>query len=124
MLKSKKVALASVITIFLLGLILGIVADRYLLLRYFHSGHKRGQIDLVQMFKKELNLTVEQQEKLKELLAELREEHEKIRKSTKPDYKRINREFREKFSKVLDEEQKKKFNELNERFDKRRKRRN
>ena len=122
MLKTKKVALASIITIFLLGMVLGILADRYIILRYFKNGHRRGQMNLVQMFNKELNLNVEQQAKLKELLAELREKHENIRKSSRPEYKKITQEFREKFSQVLNDEQRKKFNEINEKFDKRRER--
>ncbi len=122
MLKSKKIALASIITIFLLGFVLGIVADRYVLFRFFHDGHRHGQNNLVQIFNKELNLTVEQQEKLKELLKELREKHGIIRKSVGPEYKRITKEFEDKFSQILDETQKKKFKEINEEFREKRKR--
>jgi len=121
MLKSKKIALASIITIFLLGLVIGIGADRYVLLRLSHDRHRHGRNNLVQMFNKELNLTIEQQEKLKELLKELRENHDKIRQSNRPEYKRITKEFEDKFSRILDVSQKKKFNEINERFRKKRK---
>ncbi|MBN2410451.1 hypothetical protein JXQ31_02090 [candidate division KSB1 bacterium] len=122
MLKSKRIALASIIIIFLSGLVLGIISDRYILCLLPHDDHRRGGKSLVTIFTEELKLTAEQQEKLKELLKELRENHDKIRKSVEPEYRRLRKQFDDDFSQILDEIQKKKFIEFNNRIREKRKR--
>ncbi len=119
MLHSKRMALASLITIFLLGIVLGIAGERYVFRHWKQTRHPRGNDFMIKDFTQKLNLTAEQQAQLKALLKEIREKYEQVRNSMDPEFERISLEFREKFAQTLNEQQKTIFEQMNKEFDSR-----
>jgi len=121
---SKKFAIISLIAVFILGLSAGIVTDRVLFKnnpRQYHKKYPYYKKGLLGTFTKELDLTPAQQDTLKALLQWIKQEHKRIRQTMSDDFKNIRKKFREDFAKVLNEEQKMKFNKFNERYDRMRK---
>jgi len=119
MLKSKRMALASLVIIFLLGIILGVAGERYIFRHWHPQRHGRGDDFMIKDFTQKLNLTVDQQQQLKVLLGEIREKYEQARASMKPEFEKISQEFRDKFAQILDEKQKPIFDQMNKEFDSR-----
>ena len=121
---SKKVAGISILAIFILGFVFGFAANRF----FFGNderhprSNKHYRPNTVEKFTKELDLTGEQQEHLIKLLDKVKKQHSEIRKATHPEYERVRNEFREAFLEILTDEQKLKFLEFDERYNKRRKR--
>ena len=117
MLKSKKIAIVSFLTVFLFGLFCGITADRLLLCKIKHKRPKGGDSHLVQKFSTELNLTPSQKEELIRLLKNVRDKHAQIRNSNQPKYESIRIEFQQEFAKILNSDQQLLFEKSNQRFD-------
>ena len=115
---SKRVAILSLVSILILGFALGLLTEHFVLHSgKFHKQPKKSREErLITILTKELELTEEQQQHLKALLQELKEKHDKINKSIRPDHQRVRQEFNEAFSKILTPEQVEKFDAFNKRL--------
>jgi Spy/CpxP family protein refolding chaperone len=115
---SKRVAILSLVSILILGFALGLLTEHFVL----HSGKihrppkKSRDERLITTLTKELELTEEQQQQLKTLLQELKEKHDTINRSTRPEHQRVRQEFNEAFSKILTPEQAEKYEAFNKRL--------
>lgn len=113
MLSSKKFALLSIITTFLVGVALGVVVERFV----FDTHHKYDKRDdpnehIMQKFTTELSLTPAQQDTLAMLLDDIKEKHRALRKERHKEYERIRKEFEQEFSSILDERQAARYEEM------------
>ena len=115
---SKRVAILSLISIFILGFALGLLTEHFVLHRgKEHEPPKQSRESrYISALTEELELTEEQQQQLQMLLEELKEKHDKINKSTKPDHRKVREEFNAAFIKILTPEQAKKFEAFNKRL--------
>ena len=123
MIKSKKLALASFLTVFLIGLVLGIILER-LVLDNSHSKRRRHDPGdfIFKKFTERLSLEEEQKVELKALLADIKEKHRGLRKENRTHYKAFQEEFNADFRKILTEQQIVLFDELLKEFEKKRSR--
>ena len=121
MIRSKKLALVSFLTIFLAGLVLGVVLERLVIDK---CQAKRQPSDpgefLFQKFTTELSLDETQKLELRKLLADIKEKHRHIRKENRTQYKIIQEEFNTDFRKILSEEQLILFDQLVQEFEEKR----
>jgi uncharacterized protein HemX len=103
---SKTLGILSLVAVFLIGAVLGIVLG-YLFEKPDHHHHNKE--DMVAKFKKDLDLNAEQEKVLLNLLDELKQKYAALRKKHRPEYKAIQKEFRTSFKQILTPEQQKKF---------------
>jgi Spy/CpxP family protein refolding chaperone len=118
---SKRIAITLLVATFLLGLLFG-----YLMNGWLNPGHKHDRKhptteETIALFTKELQLTQDQQEKLRGLLEELQNSLNALRRQRISDYIKARTEFETNFSEHLSDEQKKKFKEFNKKYKKRKK---
>ena len=115
--KSKKLAVISLIAVFLLGLALGFASNRIFspCKGKDRRSHRDHTTRLMVKLKSELDLTEEQNAQLRKHLDELKEKVAQIRKESRPQYERVNEEFKKEFLKTLTEEQKEKFSQMDNR---------
>jgi Spy/CpxP family protein refolding chaperone len=113
---SKSQAIISLTGIFLLGIALGFVLDSFVL---HHDDQKPKPPNLVEIFTKELELTLEQKTKLEELLNNLKKDHEAIRSETHTRFGSVRDEFDRQFMQILTPAQQEKFKKMKEEFEKR-----
>jgi hypothetical protein len=107
---SKRAAVLSLSIVLILGILIGIVLDRYLLMDIFRPPFVgRHHADFVGHVTKELQLNEQQQAQLKVLLEEVKKSHEELREKIGPSSKKVREEFHDKFKKILTEEQQTKF---------------
>jgi hypothetical protein len=113
---SKRAAAISLSVVFILGLLAGLVVDRYFFSDHMPPGFdKRHRPDFVERLTKDLNLTADQQAQLKTLLGELKTRHDKIREAVGPQYRQVREDFHASFKKILTKEQQDKFDEFTNR---------
>lgn len=110
---SKRAAAISLSVVFVLGLLAGLVVDRYFLSDQMPPGFaKRHRPDFVERLTKDLDLTADQQAQLKTLLGELKSKHDKIRETVGPQYRQVREDFHSSFKTILTKDQQKKFDEF------------
>lgn len=119
--QSKKMALVSFLAIFLFGLAVGVVVDRYV----FENSHKPERRHdpsdfLFHKFSDNLSLDENQKLELKRLLEEIKEKHRAIRKSDRGRYNEIKKEFDDDFRKILTPDQVTKYNQMVKEFEEKR----
>lgn len=126
MMASKKMAVLSLLTFFLLGTGFGLLLDRSVLRpgppKFKDKGgpHHKGDF-LFDMFTQELGLTTTQQDSLRVMLAELRNEFEIAGKQYFERAEEIRKQFGRNFEQILDDKQKEKYREMVAKFEKDRK---
>jgi hypothetical protein len=111
---SKRAAAVSLSVVLFLGLLIGIVIDRFLIDDLFRPPvDGRHRPDFFADLTKELQLDPQQQEQLKTLLEEVKTKHEALRKTMGPQFRSVREEFQGKFAQILSAEQKLKFDQFN-----------
>ncbi len=103
---SKTLGILSLVAVFLIGVALGMGLGYIIEKSGNHHHHKQ---DMVAKFKKDLNLSKEQEKVLLQLLDDLKEKYHALHQKHRPEYKTIQKEFRSEFKKVLTPNQKEKF---------------
>lgn len=103
---SKTLGILSLVAVFLIGVALGMGLG-HIIEKSGHPYHHKQ--DMVAKFKKDLNLSKEQEKVLLQLLDDLKEKYHTLRQKHRPEYKTIQKEFRSEFKKVLTPNQKEKF---------------
>ena len=114
MIKSKKMAMISLIAVFITGLFCGILAERLLLSKYCNVNDRHKRPSLVQIFKKELDLTQDQETQLKSMLEDIKQKHHQAREEQKVIFDSLRVNFDDQFKEILDSNQKEKFSKLQE----------
>lgn len=114
---SKKTAFTLLIAVFIIGFAAGSVSNKYLFpeRKKSHSRKDRDQHTL-EKFTKELDLNENQQIHLKNLLAAVKIKYDSLRAASGPSYKSVREYFKIEFSKVLSDEQRIKYEEMNRQF--------
>ena len=121
---SKKTAFTLLIAVFIFGFAAGTVTNKYIFPKKQRSHSPRDRSShTVNKFTKELNLTESQQIHLKELLATIKVKYDSLRKVAEPSYKAVRDNFKKEFSKILTDEQRIKYEEMNREFSEKMKRR-
>ncbi len=118
MMSSKRMALFSLIAVFIFGVVIGIAVDRFMFIRKPDYPQKPKDISqhLFEHFTEKLDLNTEQQDQLKKLLDEIRSRHREIEKSERQKYRQLRESFDEKLIEILHEEQVEKFKELQKQY--------
>ncbi len=119
MLSSQKLALLSIITTFFVGMVLGVVVERFVFDKRPEKHHDINE-HLLDKFTEELSLTPAQQDTLKVMLDEIKEKHREVRRQSYQEYKRIREEFEQKFSSILTQDQAARYKEMVEEFERER----
>ena len=119
MLSSQKLALLSIITTFFVGMVLGVVVERFVFDKRPEK-HRDINEHLLDKFTEELSLTPAQQDTLKVMLDEIKEKHREVRRQSYQEYKRIREEFEQKFSSILTQDQAARYKEMIEEFERER----
>lgn len=101
-------ALAVLISVFLLGCVLGI-AGANLWLRHNASAARRSSTDNYLRRMPDLNLTAEQETQFEQIVGEMRKQLADVRKEQRPKIDAIRNETNHKLMSILNGEQKKKF---------------
>jgi len=115
---SKKNAILSLISIFLIGVVVGMVLQHMVLEdRPQPRKHRPPNDFFFEVFTKELSLSITQQESLKTMLADLGKEYERVRIEQFEQHMRIRKSFENEFKKILDDNQKQKYDKMIEDFD-------
>ena len=112
----------AVLAIFILGFIAGGLAMNLYQKRDSNEANRpRGtRHDPVEMMKSQLNLTADQEQKVKAILSETFEEYGKIREDIHPRFDAVRQKSRERIRAVLTQEQLPKYEKMIEEADKRR----
>jgi hypothetical protein len=122
MTSAKKIAILSFITVFIAGIAVGVVLQDLVFDKKREEHRRRDPNDfLFAKFTEELSLTATQQDSLRSMLDKIKEKHKNLNRKRFEDYEQIRLEFDEKFRKILDEKQIKRYNELTREFENRRK---
>ena len=113
MIPLSKNAVISLLTVFILGLAIGILVDRFVFVKAPKPPKHRdpGQF-LFEKFSNELDLTEEQKVQLKRLLDEIKIKYETLHKTRREQYQKISDEFDTEFKKYLTPEQIVKFDAM------------
>ncbi len=113
---SKRTAIASLCMVLLVGILLGVVIDRYLLDDHNRPPFERRRPhDFFGRLSVDLQLNDVQKEQLRILLEATKAKHDSLRKTTGPQFRRIQEEFQQEFKKVLDADQREKFEKITKR---------
>ena len=127
--KSKTGVLIGVIVL-LTGIISGLLLDRVFFYPRFSrktfrgSGyHEKHKDRLVNKFCKKLDLTSEQREKLCAIMDKHRKSMQALRKEMDPKFDNMKEALKKEINLILNDEQKKKFEELHKKLEEKRKRR-
>jgi len=119
--QSKKMALVSFLAIFLFGIALGVVADRYVFQKRHEPRHRHNSGDfLFRKFSEKLSLDENQKVELRRLLEEIKEKHHEIRKADRQRYNKIKTEFNAAFRQILTPEQAIKYDQMVKEFEEKR----
>jgi len=114
MMSSKRMALFSLIAVFIFGLVVGIAVDRFVFQQ--RPDHRKKNKDIEQHifehFTKELNLNSEQQDQLKKILDETKARHREIEKTERQEFRKLREDFDRKLIEILNKNQVEKFREL------------
>jgi Spy/CpxP family protein refolding chaperone len=122
MISYKKTAVLSLITIFLLGTAFGIFLNHVVLGKFSpHPKHGSPSDFLFEKFTRDLSLTSPQQDTLRTMLNELREQNKSLGQAQHQQNEQIRLKFNEKFEQILTEEQKTKYREMVAGFERERK---
>lgn len=118
MMSSKKTAILSLLTVFLLGAAVGIVVDRFLINKPPKPPRSgvRGDF-LFEMFTKELELTATQQDTLRTILAQIREQFKAAGQLHFERTEEIRKQFGSDFEKILNDQQRAKYQEMVAKFE-------
>jgi hypothetical protein len=123
MASSKKIAILSLITVFIVGLAAGVALDRFVFDKKRPEHRRRDPNEfLFEKFTRELSLTKAQQDTLQMLLDDIKEKHKVLSKKRHEEYDKIRQEFEIEFRKILTSEQLNRYNEMIRQFEERRKR--
>ena len=121
MASSKKIAILSLITVFIIGLAAGVALDRLVFDKKRHDHRKRDPNEyFFEKFTRELSLTKAQQDTLQILLDDIKEKHNALSKKRRKEYEKIRQEFETDFRKILTPEQVSRYNEMIREFEERR----
>lgn len=113
---SKRTAIASLCMVLLVGFLLGVIIDRYLLDDHNRPPFERRRShDFFARLSVDLQLNDLQKEQLRILLEATKAKHDSLRKTTGPQFRRIQEEFQQEFKKALDPDQRKKFEKITKR---------
>ena len=121
--KNPKIKLAAgIILVFLVGALAGVLgASIYFEARFekiFHGGPPRGE-DIIERLKKELDLTPAQVKEIRPIVMSIDKKSFELRKQFMPRVVRLHEQARAQIREKLNEAQKIKFDEINERLKKR-----
>jgi len=110
---SKRAAIFSLGVVLVLGILLGMAIDRYVIGTSARPPFERKRPhDFTRHLSKQLQLNDQQQAQLKVLLDGLRAKHDSLRKEATPQFRRIQEEFRQQFSSLLTPEQQETFKKM------------
>ncbi len=119
--QSKKAALVSFLVIFLFGIAIGVIADRYVFDKKQGTRHHQDPSDfLFRKFSERLALDENQKVELRRLLEEIKEKHREIRKSDRRRYDEIKTAFDSAFRKILTPEQVTTYDQMVKEFEEKR----
>jgi Spy/CpxP family protein refolding chaperone len=118
-------AVLLVFLVFVLGITLGSIGTRLYIThqRVEHSKAERNPVGTTEMFTKHLDLSPEQQKQIETILNETRARYAEIHKEADPAYEEARQESREEIRKILTPEQLSKFEDLLQRMDEKRQKR-
>ena len=118
MMASKKTAILSLLTAFLLGAAAGILVDRFLSNKPPKPPRFSSRSDfLFDMFTKELELTPTQQDTLRAMLAQIREQFKAAGKLHYERTEAIRRQFGSDLEKILNDQQRVKYQDMVAKFE-------
>ncbi len=122
MMSSKKTAVLSLLTFFLLGTAFGLLLDRSFLRKGppRHGPRHEGKDFFFEYFTQELQLDSSQQDSLRAMLADLRKSFEMAGKEHFERMEQLRIQFGKDFEKILNPEQQVKFREMTEKFERQR----
>jgi len=117
-------AITGIVLIFALGALTGVLgADmyyKYRIERFREAGPSVRRELLMKKLTRRLDLTPQQQEKVAEIFAEMREDLSALRTKHRPEIEEIRARSHTRIKAVLDADQQKKFDEMIEQFKQRR----
>ena len=117
-------AITGIVLIFALGVLTGVLgADmyyKYRIERFRDAGPSARKELLMKKLTRRLDLTPQQQEKVTEIFAEMREDLSALRTKHRPEIEEIRARSHTRIKAILNVEQQKKFDEMIERFKQRR----
>ncbi|MEW5977779.1 MAG: hypothetical protein AB1898_18450 [Acidobacteriota bacterium] len=127
--RTKSKALMLMVAVFLLGAVVGAsLATSYLSRSFAHvegksePAGKDKKAKLIEKFRTELGLSVEQTEAVQSIMAESHKQFEALHHSVRPQFEKIRDEMRAEIREVLKGDQLQKFEAMNQAYDERRKR--
>jgi len=113
---SKRTAIASLGMVLLVGVLLGVVIDRHLLDDHNRPPFERRRShDFFERLSVDLQLNDVQKEQLRLLLEATKNKHDELRRTPGPQFRRIQEEFQQEFTKVLNPDQREKFEKITKR---------
>lgn len=122
MISSKKTAVLSLVTVFLMGAAFGIFLNHAVLKKLPPRPKDSSPGDFIfEKFTRDLSLTSVQQDSLKAMLNMLREQFKSAGQAHYQQFEQIRHKFNEEFEQILTEEQKSKYREMVADFEKERK---
>jgi hypothetical protein len=116
---SRNKAILSLGAIFLLGIIIGILIDSQVFNHSRRGQRDRGHPNLLEIFTKKLELSSQQQGKLKELLDNFKTKFQEVGTQTETQFRKVREEFNEQFMLILNGTQKEKYKKMVDEFEKR-----
>jgi Spy/CpxP family protein refolding chaperone len=118
-------AVLLVFLVFVLGIALGSVGTYVITTRVFAARPpgSHGPSNTIAIFTRHLNLSPEQQKQIETILSDTRARYVEIRQQANPEYEKVRQEGRERIRQVLTAEQKPKFEDMLQRMDAERQRR-
>ncbi len=120
MLRSQKMAITSLVLIFLFGIFCGIASERFIFDKFKrHGGKHKGQFE--QKLTKRLELNNDQIANLKVLLKDVKRQHDEIRQADKPEFDSVRVDFDRKFNLILTKEQQDEFARMQTEWNQKRK---
>ncbi len=118
MMSSKNKAVLSFITIFIIGVAVGVLLENFVLDKKQHDRRRQDPNKILfEKFTRELSLSVTQQDTLQVLLDDVKEKHKVLGQKRHEDFERIRQEFDVEFRKILTNEQLTRYEEIIREFE-------
>ena len=119
MIPSKKIAIFSFITVFIVGIAVGVVFDNLVIDKKPDRRRHNPNDFLFDKFTTELSLSQTQQDTLQVLLDQIKEKNKKLGDKRHQEFKKIRKEFDSEFRKILSSEQMSRYDEMVREFEER-----
>lgn len=120
MMSSKSKAVLSFVTVFIIGVAVGVLLENYVLDKKNRAPqHRDPNQMLFEKFTAELTLSSAQQDTLRSLLDDIKDKHRELGRKRHQEYDKIRSEFDAEFRKILTNDQLVKYEELVRQFEER-----